>query len=182
MTWIIRILFLAILLALLYSFVPEGPLRGILGCVMGLVLLLAFLQPVGDFLKDKSWSWLQLITVEHIEGEHSTDEKNVILTEYQEKCESTIASYVTEMAGVAACRADVLVNEEWGSSSFGNIQHVYLYVEFGETENESITWIPPIVILPEVNSGTNDFIQEIEQSVATWLQIDVTCVTAFEEG
>ncbi len=183
MTWILRLIFLAVLLSILYALMPEGRLRGVLSCVMGLVLLLNLIQPVGHLVKGNRWTWFSDIIMENTGGETS-EEQNEILTQYKEKCQQAIVSYASEIDGISSCRAEVLVEETWGSSNFGSLQHVYLYVMFGE-KKENQTWIPPIIIFPETESSDlekQEKMKTIQSSIASWLQIDLTCVTVFEEA
>ncbi len=182
MTWIVRLLCLAILLGILYALVPEGPLRAVLCCVMGLVLLVSILRPVGNLLRDHPLTWLNSVMIEDTENLYTDGNRDAVLTEYKGKCNQAIAAYVQEKEGVSRCRVDVLIDDNWDSATFGSLQHVYLYITFGKEKENSPVWIPPIVIGPESKPDYSTAIKEIQAAVASWLQINEKCVTVFEEG
>ena len=182
MTWILRLIFLVVLLSMLYAILPESRLKGIWSIIAGIILLLNLIQPIGRFVQGNPWMNFGDFFMDGT-IDNSADNQNQILLRYKEQCVQTIVAHVTAIDTVADCRGEVLVDENWGTDTFGSIQHVYLYVSLGEKKkNES--WIPPVVIFPQTESNQKEHqeqLKAIQSSVSSWLQIDLNCVTVFEE-
>ena len=183
MTWIFRLIVLSVMLSMVYMLLPEKGLKSVLGGIMGIILLLNLIQPIGRFINGNSLPRIGDVILENIVNQED-NLHNEIIIQYKEKCVQAIQAYTLDLETVSVCRAEVLIEEDPESDSFGTLQHVYLYVEFGE-EKHSESWIPPIVILPPSESSDREKtekIKDIQSNVASWLQIDLSCVTVFEEG
>ena len=129
MTWIMRLIFLVVLMSALYSILPESRLKGVWGGVAGIVLVLNLIQPIGQLVQGNQWMNLSdLLTNSNIQN--STENQDQILLRYKEQCVQVIVAHVEAMETVTTCRGEVLVDENWGTDDFGKIQHVYLYVSF----------------------------------------------------
>ncbi|MBR5280043.1 MAG: stage III sporulation protein AF [Clostridia bacterium] len=183
MAWILRLIFLVVLLSVLYSVLPESRLKSILGGIAGIMLMLSFVQPIGQFVQSKQWFDLDDLDI-NATLDNSAESQNQILTQYKHQCLEAIIAYVEGMDSVEDCRGEILVDENWGTDTFGQIQHVYLYVSFGE-EKDNDSWIPPIIIFPQTESSKKEHLDQlkaIQSSVSAWLQIDLDCITVFEEA
>ncbi len=190
MNWLYQLAIAAILLSLFYILLPEGEMKRIAGIVFSVIFLLQTVLPFISLRMEDLSDWLSGWQLKMaVSGEEDPALLQSILADYQGKCEKEIGDFIQEQADVASGRATVVIDSDPQSETFGALQHIYAYVHFqDETVQETDSWIQPIVIAPiGESSGTSSAdvqkqCAEIRAALALWLQVDIACVTIFEEG
>ncbi len=184
MTWLSKIIALCVLFSILYLVLPEGGVKRSAGTVMTIILALQIISPFFSFNFNQVSAWFLSVEEETLIDENGSEDLTQIFDTYESKCVEAIKAYVEKADDVKSCDVKVVVNRDPNSKRVGYIEHVYLYVLFGEKENNS-NFIKPIEILPldrwEDQEKYTKRHNELIQDVSTWLFVDHHCITVFDK-
>lgn len=136
--WTVDIVILALFIVVTEMLLPKGRMKKYANLLTGAVLVIAIIEPVtGLFGKTFDFSY------SHVAAAGSIDKKEIekasLLFE-EEQVKQTIRLYrkrvieqiehqAREVEGVKNARADVIINEDPGSPSFGEIKRIYIEAE-----------------------------------------------------
>ena len=185
MGWLSEIMALCILFSLMYLLLPEGGLKKSVGTMMAIIFSLQILSPVFSFNKDNLANWFLSMKGEQVLSDGTEGDLKQIFDDYEQKCVKEIQTYVLEQEGISACDVKVVVNRDVNSSKMGFIEHIYLYVSFGEPKDLTDSWIKPIEIISgnrwEDENNISKKQNELRNCVSTWLSVDLASVTIFDK-
>lgn len=139
--WILNIVTLSIFIILIEVLIPSGKVRKVVNLVTGFILVIALINPILSLLKME-------IDIEdyQIESDNFIKSKEIsinsdvlkenqikVMTEvYREKIIAEFESLAKEIDKVKEAKADVIINEDYNSESFGEVERVYLHLAVDE--------------------------------------------------
>lgn len=142
--WIKQIILLVLFATFLELLIPSNNYKKFIKVVMGLLILLAVLQPMLDLLH-KQWSENDTAGVTARVANHpktfarqSTDLQSerdrIAMGQYRKELIKQIKVLAGAVEGVADVTAEVVFNEEKGDKGYGMIKKVTVYAKAGETD------------------------------------------------
>ena len=145
--WVINIVTISILVILLEILIPSGRIKKFVNLVSGFILIIAIINPfIGLFKKRIDLKELQLKDSSFIDRDELEKNSRIIeekqlkqITElYRTKLIVKIEESIKEIKGIAYAKADVIINEDSGSGSFGEIKRVYVDIKLEEVKDGGI--------------------------------------------
>jgi len=133
--WVFNIVVLALFVVLLEMLLPSGKTRKYVKLVSGIVLTIALISPVLEFLgKDFDFQEFQIYSSNFMDRKE-IEEKSRMLSEnqmkeiielYRQKLIEQLVSSSEKLAGNNRVEADVIINEDYTSEEFGVIKRIYI--------------------------------------------------------
>jgi stage III sporulation protein AF len=163
--WVLNIVILTMFIVLLEILIPSGKIKKFIDLVSGLILIIAVINPfVGLLGKDLDLKELQISSSNFIDRKEIEANSKVLneqhikqITEvYRKKIIKQLEDNTKEIKGVADAKADVLIDQNYESPSFGEIKRVYLDLKLGDKEKG----VKPVLRVDKVELGTKGTISE----------------------
>lgn len=136
--WTVNIVVLVLFIVITEMLLPKGRVRKYANLMTGTILIIAIIEPVtGLFGKSFDFTFSQVVTAGSIDKKE-IEKAGRMLEEEQVK--QTIRLYrnriieqtehqAREVEGVKDAKADVIINEDSSSPSFGEIKRIYIEAE-----------------------------------------------------
>ncbi|NLP06796.1 MAG: stage III sporulation protein AF [Clostridiaceae bacterium] len=136
--WTVNIVILVLFIVITEMLLPKGKMRKYANLMTGTILVIAIIEPVtGLFGKPFDFSSSQTMAASAIDRKEI--EKAGMLFE-EEQIKQTVRLYrkriieqiehqAQEVDGVEKAKADVIINEDYNSASFGEIKRIYIEAE-----------------------------------------------------
>lgn len=140
-SWTLNIVTLVLFIVLLEILVPSGKMKKLINMTSGFILIIAVINPfIGLFgkgidLKDfriSASSYLDRRELEENSKVMKENQGKQIVEVYRNKLAREIEDAAGGIKEVTSVKADVIINEDFNSSGFGEIKRVYLYIKPGE--------------------------------------------------
>lgn len=156
--WVLNIVTLVMFIVLLEILIPSGKIKKFVNLISGFVLIIAIISPMlglfnkGIDLKEFHMSSSNFIDRKEIEAKSrilKEQQMKQITEVYRKKLIRQLEETTKEIKGVADVQADVLIDEDYKSSSFGEIKRVYLNLKLGDKG----TGIKPVARIEKVEIG-----------------------------
>ncbi|MEG6611872.1 stage III sporulation protein AF [Pseudoclostridium thermosuccinogenes] len=135
--WVFNIVILTILIILLEIILPSGKTRKFVKLISGFILIIALINPVlALFGKNFDFHGFEIAGSNYLDREEIV-EKSRMLKEsqmkeiaevYRQKLIKQLEDRSEMLAGEGRVTADVIINEDYTSESFGEIKRIYLYI------------------------------------------------------
>ena len=157
--WILNIIGLAILLLLLEILVPSGRIKKFVSLISGFILIIAVINPfIGLFSKGINLQDLQMADGSYIDKKElevnsklfKEQQMKQISQVYRKKIIDRLELNARGVEGVSDVRADVIINEDYKSDSFGEIRRVYLELTLGD----EVSGVKPVSGIERVEINT----------------------------
>jgi len=133
--WVLNIVTLVIFIVLIEIMLPSGRVKKFINLVSGFILIIAIINPfLGLINKNVNLAELQ-VTSSNLLDRSEIEADSKILKEdqmkqtvelYKEKIISQAEESAREVKGVADAKADVIINEDYTSDTFGEIKRIFL--------------------------------------------------------
>jgi stage III sporulation protein AF len=167
-SWVLNIVTLVVFIVLLEILVPNGKIKKFVNLTSGFILIIAIINPLlsvmnrgidlkSFHLADSNWIDRQEIQ----KSSQLLEEKQMkqVTEVYRKKIILQIEERAKEASGVKNLKADVILNEDYQSASFGDIKRVYLIL--GEQGNTGK--IHPVAKVEKVLVGKGKSPETAEQ-------------------
>lgn len=163
-SWVLNIITLVIFIVLLEILIPSGKIKKFINLTSGFILIIAIINPfLGLFSKGISLKDLQFAD-SNIIDKREMQESSKLLKEnqmkqisevYRKKIIRQIEESAKEVKGVSDVKADVIINEDYNSGSFGEIKRVFLSLKPDQKESniKAVTKIEKIEITKDTKSA-----------------------------
>lgn len=158
--WILNIVTLSIFIILIEILIPSGKIKKVVNLITGFILVIALINPILSLLKmnidleDFQFENSNFINAKEISINSDILEENQtkLMTDvYREKIIEQFEHIAKEIDKVRNVKADVIINEDYNSESFGEVQRVYLYLGIDEKKNN----IEPVLSVKKIKIGKN---------------------------
>lgn len=156
--WVVSIVTLVIFLILIEIIVPSGKTRKFVNLVSGFVLMIALINPFLKLSKtDIDLKGFQFSNSNYL-SKKDIEEKSKVMNNmqmkqisavYRENIINQLEEGVKGVKGVSDAKADVIINEDYKSKTFGEVKRVYLFIR--PEENKST--IKPVKKVEKVSIG-----------------------------
>ena len=145
--WTVNIVVLVMFIVITEMLLPKGRMKKYANLVTGTILVIAVIEPVtGLFGKPFDFSHSQAAASGRIDKKE-IEAASLLLEEeqikqtirlYRDRLIEQIEYQAQEVEGVKDVKADVIINEDFNSPSFGEIKRIYIEAEVsGEPEGRS---------------------------------------------
>jgi stage III sporulation protein AF len=140
---VLNIIALVMLIVLLEIIIPSGKTKKFVHLISGFILIIAIISPLLDLLAgDISVKNFEISTRYFIDRKEIEKKSRVLedkhmkqITElYRKKIIEQIEQGAKQIDGIVHADGDVIINEDYKSSSFGEIKRVYLHVKLEPEE------------------------------------------------
>lgn len=142
--WIINIITIVLFIIMLEIIMPSGKTKKYVNLVTGFILIIAIINPFIKLLKGeqsletfqlKSSAEIQKLEIEKSSSLYKKEQMRQITEVYRQKVIKQLVKSAEETEGVAEAEADVIINEDYNSESFGEIKRAYINIT-PETEDD----------------------------------------------
>jgi len=153
--WVLNIVTLVILILLLEILIPSSKMKKFVNLFSGLILIIAIINPfLGLMKKGIDFKDLQIVNSDFLDKKEIEQDSNVlgeqqmkeISETYRKKIIGQLEESAKEVGGISGVKADVIINEDYSSSSFGELKRVYLTLQT-KTQTSNIN---PVVKVEKV--------------------------------
>ncbi|HEY5583946.1 MAG TPA: stage III sporulation protein AF [Ruminiclostridium sp.] len=158
-SWIINIVTISIILILFEIIIPTGKIKKIINLVSGFVLLIAVINPFLT-LKNQGFDlsantvadsfYIDKKEVENSSKVLKDTQMKQISTVYKKKLISKIQDEANKLEGVESSKAEIVINEDYTSDKYGEINTVYLELKKGKKQSESLE-VKPVIAIKKVD-------------------------------
>jgi stage III sporulation protein AF len=159
-SWVLNIVILAVLIVLLEMLVPSGKIKKFINLVTGFVLVIAIITPFLNFFKSgidlKEFQIANRNFINRKEIENNSKIMNErqmkqITETYRNKIIDQLEEIAEGISEVSEAEADVIINEDYNSKTFGEIKRAYIYIELKKSGEQvkPATKIEKIQISPD---------------------------------
>jgi stage III sporulation protein AF len=191
--WIGNIVTVTVIMVIIEIMLPSGKTKKFINVVSGFIILAVIMNPVIDVIgkgitqKDYSIINERFLNIQEIkQNSGSLDEKQIkqVIKVYRANIKKHIENVVQEIDNSVYVNADVIINENHESVSFGIIRKIYLDIIIEDKSNK-IKPVEPVVIEKiepgiEKNIDMNEkpeenkwqYIKETERKLAELFDID----------
>ncbi len=151
-SWVMNIITLVMVIVLLEILVPSGKIKKFVDLVSGFILIIAIINPVlsamnkGVNLEEVQISSSNFLDKKAIETNSKIlkdQQMKQIAQNYRSKLIQQIEESTAQIKGVGEVKADLIINEDYTSESFGEIKRVYISFRSAE-ENSSVKAVAKI--------------------------------------
>lgn len=134
-SWVVNIATLSVFIVLIEILMPSGRMKKFINLVSGFILLIALLNPfIQLYAKGVNLKEIQLNNDNFInkmeleENRKIFEEKQMKQTIelYKQKLKNNIEESLKDIKGIREAKAEVEVDEDYNSNTFGEIKKVYL--------------------------------------------------------
>lgn len=166
-SWVMNIITLVMVIVLLEILVPSGKIKKFVDLVSGFILIIAIINPVlsainkGVDLEEiqiSSSNFLDKRAIETNSKILKDKQMKQIAQSYRSKLIQQIEESTAQIKGIGEVKADLIINEDYTSESFGEIKRVYISFRPAE-ENSSVK---PVAKIESVKIGAGQSNQNTE--------------------
>lgn len=170
-SWVMNIITLVMVIVLLEILVPSGKIKKFVDLVSGFILIIAIINPVlsamnkGINLEEIQISSSNFLDKKAIETNSKIlkdQQMKQIAQNYRSKLIQQIEESTAQIKGIGEVKADLIINEDYTSESFGEIKRVYISFRPAE-ENSSVKPVAKIERV-KVEAGQSNQNTEMAQS------------------
>lgn len=165
--WILNIVTLAIFIVILEILIPTGKTKKFINLVSGFILLIAIINPfIGLLNKGVDLKEFQIVDSNIIDKKEIEENSKILKEEqmqqitevYRRKVINQIVEGAREIEGVSDVTADVIINEDYKSNSFGEVKRVYLKLRIEDNKKG----VKPVVKIDriDIKSGEQNINQD----------------------
>lgn len=156
--WVLNIVSLSLFVLLIEILIPSGRIKKVVNMVTGFILVIALINPVLKLLKmDIDLEEFQIESGNFINSKEISINSDVLKEEqiklmtgvYREKIIDQLEYLAKKNNKVKDVKADVIINEDYNSESYGEVERVYLYLATDYEENT----IKPILSIKKIKIG-----------------------------
>ena len=164
-SWILNIVSLVIFIILIEMFIPSGKTKKFVNLISGFILLIAIINPLmGLFQKGidlKEFS----ITSSNILDKKVIEENSKVLEDrqmkqiaevYRKKVIKQLEGITKDIGEIENAQADIIINEDYKSESFGDIERVYFNISLKE-KNDGVK---PVAKIEKIVVDGRDIVKE----------------------
>lgn len=164
-SWVLNIVILAVLIVLLEILIPSGKIKKFVNLVTGFVLIIAIITPILNLFKSGvDLNEFQIANRNFINRKEIENNSKIMnerqMSQITETYRNKIINQLEEIAGgiseVSRVRADVIINEDYNSKTFGEIERAFLYVELKERDKQ----VKPAAKIEKIQINHNDITKE----------------------
>lgn len=143
--WTLNIVALVMFIIIIEILMPSGRMKKYISFVTGLILIIAIINPILKLVGNgKSLEDIQIFnsnSMDRMEIKINSDllekEKNKQIIEvYRKKIIKQLEDSLMKNGQIAEVKGDVIINEDYGSDSFGEIIRAYAEVTLKEKDDE----------------------------------------------
>ena len=156
--WVLNIVTLVLFIILIEMLVPSGRMKKYAGLVTGFILIIAIINPFIGLIGGKfsltdsmaaSGGFLDRVEIQKDSKLLEEAQMKQIVEVYRKKIIARLEQTAMDTAGVTGAKADVIINEDYGSENFGEIKRAYLEIE-GKGDKDSVR---PVTKIEKVKVG-----------------------------
>lgn len=184
-SWIFNIAAIAIFIVLLEILLPTGKMKKFVNFITGFILIIAIINPLlGISGKELNLSEFQIASSNFLDKRDITASSKVmeenqmqqIVELYRQKLISRLEQELEGTENISDIRADVLIDEDYEASSFGEIKRVYLDITLKDEQREAKT-------VSKVEKVVIDDLEKLKENKKNALgnEIDKELVNKLEE-
>jgi len=135
--WAVNIVTLVLLITMMEMLLPKGKIKKYINLMTGTILIIAIVEPViglfgkgFDFTASQAASAMNLDRreIEKISSMIEEEQVKQTVVLYRNRLIDQIERQVQEVDGVIDAKADIIINEDYNSESFGKIKRIYIQV------------------------------------------------------
>ena len=158
-SWIINIVTISIILILFEIIIPTGKIKKIINLVSGFILLIAVINPFlslknqGFDLSENTVTDSFYIDKKEVETSSKVlkdTQMKQISSVYKKKLITRIQEEMSKIEGVSDSKVDVIINEDYKSDRFGEINKIFVELKKGKKTNESVK-VKPVISVKKVD-------------------------------
>ncbi|MCX7843267.1 MAG: stage III sporulation protein AF [Clostridia bacterium] len=160
-SWVFNIVTLTLFIVLLEIMIPTGKLKKIINLVSGFILIIALVNPLLAFLNKgadiRDFQIADGYYLDKKELDASTrlmEEKRMrqVAEVYRKKLIRRLEDGLAGTENISSVEADVMINEDYKSESFGDIKRVYLKISL----NGKAQSIQPVTRVEKIKIGDGE--------------------------
>lgn len=154
--WVFNVITLCMMIVLLEILVPSGKTKKFVNLVSGLILIVAIISPFFGLSKKpidlKDFQISETYGTENMESEtasqlYNDKQMKQVAEMYRQKIIYTAEEGMREIKGISEAKADVIINDDYNSSNFGDIRRIYITL----TQDDSREGIRPVAKVEKVD-------------------------------
>lgn len=135
--WAINIVTLVLFITMMEMLLPKGRVKKYINLLTGTILIIAIVEPLTgiwgkgfDFSASQTMSAMNMDRIEIEKTGHMLEQEQIRQTValYRGRIIEQIERQAREVEGVLDAEADVIINEDYNSESFGEIKRIYIQV------------------------------------------------------
>ncbi|HHW31750.1 MAG TPA: stage III sporulation protein AF [Clostridiaceae bacterium] len=144
--WVLNIITLVMFLVLLEILIPSGKLKKFINLVSGFILIIVLIEPfAGNALDSRKLEDFQIINSKVI-NEKELEYNSKIMEEeqmkqvsevYKKKLTDNIVQRLEKVDGISNIEAEILIDEDYTSNTFGEIKKVFIKFNIEEEAGNS---------------------------------------------
>lgn len=163
--WILNIVTLSVFIIFIEILIPSGKIKKTVNLVTGFILVIAIINPVLGLLKmDVDLEEFQIEAGNFIDSKEISINSDVLKENqirlmaevYREKVIDQFESLAKKFDKVKEVKADVIINEDYNSENFGEVERVYLHLNVDEEKKE----IRPVLSVEKIKIGKDGNLEE----------------------
>jgi len=135
--WVVNIVVLAMFIVLMEMLLPSGKTKKIVNMISGFLLIIAIINPIMSLLnKGVNFENVEITNSNYMDAKVIEQNSKVlegqqmklIVEEYRRKIISQLEKSCEPLVNPNVLKADVIINEDYATESFGEIKRVYLNI------------------------------------------------------
>lgn len=179
-SWVLNIVALGLLIVVFEIIAPSGKIKKFINLIAGFILIIAVINPfVSFFSKGFSFKDVQLTDSNALDQKEmeqqskNADEKQKqqIVEVYKSRIKNRIEDTVKGLDGVSDAKANIVIDEDYESESFGSVKGVSLEIINAPSDKD----IKPVSKVSRVEIGKD------KQAVEETKEIDMDLKNKIEE-
>lgn len=177
-SWVMNIITLVMVIVLLEILVPSGKIKKFVDLVSGFILIIAIINPVLSAIsKGVNFEEIQISSSNFLDKKAIETNSKIlkdkqmkqIAQSYRSKLIQQIEESTAQIKGIGEVKADLIINEDYASESFGEIKRVY--ISFRPTEENSS--VKPVAKIESVKIGAGQGSQNTETAQSSKVSADL---------
>ena len=187
--WVLNIVTLVLFIVLIEMLMPSGRMKKYAGLVTGFVLIIAIINPFLGLLGGKVDLTASLAADSGFIDREELKKDSAVLEEqqmkqivevYRKKIIGQLEQSALDTKGVSEAKADVIINEDYGSDSFGEIKRAYLEIGTDGGKNGTEPAIKVGKIRTDAGEGTAgtadrqdpEIVRRLEERISSLYGVD----------
>jgi stage III sporulation protein AF len=168
--WVLNIITLVLFIVMIEILLPSGKMKKYVNLVTGFILIIAIINPFLKLLGNKvSLADTQLSDSNYIDRLEIEKDSKLLKQEqmkqitevYRKKIIKQLEQSAMDMEGIADAKADVIINEDYNSGTFGEIKRAYLEISLKSGDNV----IKPVEKVQQVKIGNMNSVSKDEKKL-----------------
>lgn len=155
--WVLNIVSLVLFIIMFEMLLPSGKMKKYIGLVTGTLMVIVIISPVISFMGENVDFTALQASNERVFDKLQIEKQSKMLEEeqmkqivwvYRNKIIEQMEQNAGEIEGVEKAQADIIFNEDYTSTTFGEIKRVYLQIKVKRNEKKGDS--------PQLDSGENE--------------------------